>query len=195
MLKLRKVGVTGRLASGKSLVCSIFKQHGAYVESADEVVHQLLASDQKSIQRIISLLGQDVEENGQVDRSKVAAIVFSDKKKLSELEKILHPQVLDKLKQSYENLQKINEFSLYVVEAPLLFEAHWEGFFDTIITVVAQDDICRKRYEGKGHTDYLNRVSRFMPVDEMTQKTHFIIENNGIQKEVEKQTLDIINKL
>ncbi|PCI95467.1 dephospho-CoA kinase [Candidatus Aerophobetes bacterium] len=195
MLKLRKVGVTGRLASGKSLVCSVFKQHGAYVESADEVVHQLLTSDQKNIQRIISLLGQDVEENGRIDRIKVAEIVFSDKKKLSELEKILHPQVLDKLKQCYEKLQKQNEFSLYVVEAPLLFEAHWEGFFDTIITVVAHDELCKKRYEDTGHTDYLKRISRFMPVDEMIKKTDFIIKNNEAQKEVEKQTLDIINKL
>ena len=68
MLKLKKIAVTGGLAAGKTTVCQIFKELGAYVVSADEIVHQLLSPDTAVGQQVVSLLGSDIV-SGQIIRS------------------------------------------------------------------------------------------------------------------------------
>ena len=77
MLTLKKIAVTGGIASGKSTLCHIFQNLGACVVSADQITHQLLSTHQPLIQQVISLLGEDILENGQIDRKRVSRIVFT----------------------------------------------------------------------------------------------------------------------
>lgn len=196
MLELKKIGVTGSLATGKSLVCSLLKEQGAIVVNADEVVHQLLASDQNCIQKVIALLGKGIEREGQIDRSRVAEIVFSNPTKLLELEKIIHPLAFDQIERKYNELLKKGKHGLFVVEAPLLFEARWDLFFDTIIVVVAEKEFCKKRCLEKGITDYDKRVARLISKTDAVKRADFVIENNSNRIETLKnQTINILNKL
>ena len=76
MLKLKKIAVTGGLAAGKTTVCQLFKELGAYVVSADEIVHQMLSPDTVVGQQVVSLLGSDIVSGLGIDRKKIAAKVF-----------------------------------------------------------------------------------------------------------------------
>ena len=192
MLEFKKIGVTGRLATGKSLVCSFFKEHGAFIVNADEVVHQLLSSNQECIQKVIALLGNGVEKNGQIDRSHVAQIVFSNPTKLLELEKILHPQVFHRIKQTFENLKKESRYKIFVVEAPLLFEARWDLYFDKVVVVTADEAICKKRYQ---KTDYEQRISRMISVNEAKKRADFVLENNQDLQALRDNVKNIMNNL
>src|SRR5271157_2236178 len=104
MLKVRKIAVTGGLSAGKTTVCQLFKELGAYVISADEIVHQLLSPGTPTAQQVVNLLGSDVLQSKQLDRSKIAAIVFSQKDHLNALEAILHPAVFNEIEQRYQHV-------------------------------------------------------------------------------------------
>ena len=91
MLKLKRAAVTGGLSCGKSSVCRILSELGAYVVSADKIVHQLLSSDANLGQEIVHLLGPSVLVNQTLDRSRIAHIVFHDSELLKALEALVHP--------------------------------------------------------------------------------------------------------
>ena len=86
MLRLRKVAVTGGLSCGKSSVCRIFKELGAYVVSADEIVHRLLSTKTNLGQQVISLLGKEIITNGKINRSTIAKKVFNDPNKKHDID-------------------------------------------------------------------------------------------------------------
>lgn len=195
MLKLRKIAVTGSLASGKSLVCDIFTDLGAYVVRADEIVHHLFVSDEACIQQVEKLMGKEVKINGQIDRNKIATIVGSDKNKLFELEKILHPLVFQQIQTLYRKACEHRKSRDFVVEVPLLFEAGWETFFDTIIVVTADSKLCEERYLEKGFSqaDYKWRMARQWPIEEKIKRADFVIHNNGLKKALKEQVEQFLN--
>src|SRR5262245_55950333 len=102
MLILKKVAVTGGLSCGKSSVCRIFKELGAYVVSADDIVHQLLTPQTKPGQQVIELMGSDIVVDQHIDRSKIAKKVFGNLKLLKSLEQILHPAVRHEIDKKYQ---------------------------------------------------------------------------------------------
>ena len=77
MLKVKKIAVTGGLSAGKTTVCQLFKNLGAYVMSADEIVHRLLSTEISIIQQVVSQFGTRVLSGDQLDRKKIADLVFS----------------------------------------------------------------------------------------------------------------------
>ena len=145
MLALKKIAVTGGLASGKSTVCALLKKRGAYVVSADEIVHQLLSPHTPLGQQVIKLLGSDIVNNHQLDRKKIAQIVFSNPQKLEALEKLLHPQVLNEIDTAYEKIKHRSDYRCFAAEVPLLYEIGAEKRFDLVIGVVADPAECRAR--------------------------------------------------
>lgn len=197
MLELRKIAITGGLGTGKTLVCKIMEDLGACVVSTDELVHQLLINDKECIQKIEALLGQEVKVDHQIDRKKVASLVFSNKEKLDRLEKILHPLVFKKMEMLYREACELEKCALFVVEVPLLFEAGWELFFDKVITVTANEALCCERSLQRGLTpnDYSLRSKRLLSSEQKLKKSNFIIDNSGTVETLKKQVTEIIKKI
>lgn len=198
MLSLRKIAVTGGLACGKSFVCRIFQDLGAYVVSADEIVHKLLTPKTDLGQQVIGLLGSEIVTDDQLDRSQIAKKVFSQPKLLKSLEQIIHPAVSNELKQRYKKAQKNRNISLFVAEIPLLFEAGFEPFFDSVIAVVADEDICIKRFQqatGYGPEEYAKRSRQQLSAIEKARRADFIIYNNGSQQEVQQAVEKLFHDL
>jgi dephospho-CoA kinase len=175
---LKKVAVTGGLASGKTTLCQFFKERSQYVLSADDIVHELLHPHTDLGKKIISLLGKDVVKNNTFDRSKIAQKVFHDENLLQRLEQLLHPEVQKVIEKRYQEISSQEKKSeLFVVEVPLLFESGLDVFFDVIILLIADAPVSKKRFSGTGE-EFDLRTKRFMKNDEKISKAHFVLMNN-----------------
>lgn len=193
MLKLRKVAVTGGLSSGKSSVCRFLKELGAYVVSADEIVHQLLSTDILLIQQVIALLGPEVCIDGKIDRKRVAAQVFQQPEKLQSLERIIHPAVRNVINHQFDKENRHQKYPLFVVEIPLLFETGANRDFDYTVAVWADETKCQERFGNK--KDYELRMMRQMTQKEKAAKADFIIENNGSLDDLYQAVKKLYKKL
>lgn len=193
---MKKVAITGGLASGKSSVCSLLCKFGAYVASADEIVHHLLSPNTSIGKKVIDLLGPDIVKNDSLDRQKIAQKIFQNKALLKSLENLLHPAVFQEIERQYQMASKRQEISLFVAEVPLLFEAGYGGEFDFTIAVVADPELCKKRYKGFScDDDYEARMSNQWSMAQKAAKADGVIVNNGDLKELEEQVRQVFNHL
>ena len=186
---IKKVAVTGGIASGKSTVCHLFEELGAYCISADEIVHQLLVPTTQLGKDIIALLGEDIVVDHALSRRLIAQKVFRSPELLSATEKRIHPEVQKFIETQYKTIS-CTHFPLFVAEVPLLFEAHLENFYDTVIVVTCDEIRCQKRFK-RGEDEYKRRTQRLMPIEEKIKKATFVIENNGTLENL-RQTIQPI---
>jgi len=195
---LKKIAVTGGLSSGKSTVCQFLTELGAYVVSADEIVHNLLSSDPNVYQKVVDLLGSDVLVNNQLNREAIAEKVFSQPKMLHSLESILHPLVLLEIELKYQTVKNDPRYNLFVAEIPLLYETQKETLFDAVIVVLAEETLCKKRFLKKKRKDpakFTQRILRQMPLQEKAAKAHFVLLNNGNLANLKNEVLKLASKL
>lgn len=198
MLNFKKVAVTGGLSSGKSSVCHFFKELGAYVVSADEIVHQLLSPKTAIGQQVINLIGQDILVEGRIDRKKIAKKVFTQPSLLKSLESILHPAVRIEIEKQYEFMKAHNLASIFIVEIPLLFETESHSLFDDTICVIADHNICQKRFIESMHStkeEFEKRNNRQMDTKEKAKQATFVINNNGSLAELKETVKKLYQEL
>jgi dephospho-CoA kinase len=194
---MRKIAVTGGLSCGKSSVCQLFKELGAYVVSADEVVHRLLTPTTDVGKKVIALFGPEILVEGQIDRQKIAKRVFRQPPLLHSLEQLLHPAVREDIESQYQLVCNNPAFSLFVVEIPLLFETGAEIFYDATVAVVADPERCMQRFEQQGHSrdEYKQRMARQLDPKEKAVKADYLIINEGSLDEMKKAVIKIYEKL
>lgn len=198
MLNLRVVAVTGGVSSGKSSVCRIFEQLGAKVISADNIVHELLTPKNPIGQQVITLLGQEIVEDGQLNRSEIGKQVFGDPQKLAALEKILHPAVRERIAEEIQKEKNTGSVPLLVVEIPLLFEGGFASLYDATIAVVADEKECQARFvkaTSSTPDDYKKRMARQMDPHEKALKADYVIDNNGTLRDLHDATASLFKKL
>lgn len=194
MLDLKKLSVTGDPGSGKSTICSMFKELGSYVVSSDEIVRDLLVFSSKVGQEVVQLLGPAVIKEGNLDRQIIANIVFNDARLLKKLEGILHPKVHAVIQANYKNACQDNDYSLFVAEVPLLYESNAESFYDIVVFVSANHQLCLSRFMNKNGCSqqaFYERVKHFLPEKERRVRANFVIENNGTIKQLREKIIKL----
>ncbi len=193
MLKLKKIAITGGVASGKSTVCKFFKELGAYVVNADAIVHQLLQADTDLGQQIIHQLGPQIVKNGEISRKELADTAFKDREKLQTLEKLLHPAVLRRIEELYTAACSEGNHSSFVVEIPVLFEIGAEPFYDLIVATLTDEPLARKRFEEAGFqkTEYDQRMKRQLKPEAKAAKSHYTIHNNGSLAQLREEVVKL----
>ncbi len=186
MLKLKKVAITGGVASGKSTVCKVFQDLGAFAIDADKIVHELLSPNTNLGQKIIRLLGEDVLENGKFNRRLIADKVFKDPEILHALETLLHPAVLLRIEELYQAACQNDKARLFAVEIPLLYEIGQENSYDAVIAVLASDEKSREHFRKAGHSDqeYDRRMKRQWQPHEKASRAQYTIKNDGSYDEL-----------
>ncbi|NGX56685.1 MAG: Dephospho-CoA kinase [Candidatus Anoxychlamydiales bacterium] len=192
MLNLIKIAITGSIATGKSSALKVFEKFDSYTLSADKIVHKLLKEDQILKKNITDLLGEEVIEQNELNRKKIAKKVFICPEKLKSLENLIHPKVLDYIEKTYEKISRDKKYKLFVVEMPLIYEMQKENFFDIILVISAKEKIAKERYK---ESDFEIRKNLQMSLNQKEKKATYIIENNSTIKSLENKVYKFITTL
>jgi dephospho-CoA kinase len=186
------IGLTGGIAAGKSEALSAFQRLGAETISTDEVVRELLRTPGVR-DRLVERWGEAVAPGGEVDRTKVAALVFDSPEELSWLESELHPLVGGRVIEWAGGLPA--DAPLAVVEVPLLFEAGMDELFDAVVCVVAPDEQRAERETGRDLAALEGRSARQLSQEEKAARATHVITNDGTLAELEKKVGHLIREL
>ena len=178
-------GITGSIACGKSTVTNYLRDHGYQVIDADLLSREALSIDQTCIDQVQSLFG--CVKDGVVDRKALGRIIFHDAKAKKQLEDIIHPYVIQKLKEAiFENQDKECLF----LDIPLLFESHLEYLCDNIIVVYLNETTQLSRLMKRDHIDedYAKTIiANQISCDIKKEKADIVLDNNGDLKSLYKQ--------
>ena len=176
------VGLTGGIATGKSLVSQLLEEHGAFVINADLIAHELYNPGTIGFNSLISHFGDTILDlNGTIDRKKLASIVFTRKHEMDNLNTIMHPLIYDEIKKIMSDLSNKKD-PVVVVEAAVLIEAGWQDLFDQIWVVSSDMETVISRLNarnGLSREESLKRINSQMPSKDRNKYADIVIENNG----------------
>ncbi|MEC8338614.1 MAG: dephospho-CoA kinase [Planctomycetota bacterium] len=188
---MKIVGIVGGVASGKSTVAEIFREHGASVISADEIGHEALR-DPEIIQMIAKRWGSDViSSSGEIDRRQLAMTVFSDdgnRDALDFLEQVTHPYIKNRVLTEIDRLQATGA-GVVVMDAALLLEAGWDSMCKNIVFIDASAEV-REKFAAMRHwtkQELFRRESHQHSLEEKRSAADIVICNNGSLDSLRKE--------
>ncbi len=189
------IGITGSSGAGKSTVCEILKkEYNAQIIDADKISKQLSKKGTVYLEEIVEKFGKEILlENGELDRKKLAEIIYSSNEKREILNNCTLKHIKEKIKEEVEKLK--NNKKIIAIDAPLLFEAKLDEICEFVIAVISdnfevQIERITKR-DGITEEQAMARLKAQKPNDFYTQKSRYVIVNNGKIEEVEKQIMSL----
>ena len=189
-----KIGITGGIGSGKTIVCEIFKLLGVPVFQADFVAGKLINSDAVIRSELISRYGNDIyQTDRKVNREKLAGIIFNDDAELEKVNKIIHPVV----RNEFMNWVKNQEAEYVIHEAAILFESGFYKMMDAVILVTAPEEIRIERVikrNGLTRENVLSRIAKQWPDSEKRKFATFELINDNKSLLI-PQIIEIDNKI
>ena len=191
-----RIGLTGGIGSGKSVVVAMLRDLGVPVIEADDVSREVVRQGESAWREIVEAFGREIlRENGELDRAPLAALVFADPEKLARLNRIVHPRVLAALDRWLAD-RKREGAPIVVVEAPLLFESGYAGKLDRIAVVFCRREQQFERLIARGMSpeDAENRIAAQMPPEEKQRLAADRIDNSGSLEETRRQVVLLLEK-
>lgn len=173
-----KVALTGGIGSGKSTVADFLDELGAYVIDSDQLARDVVERGTPGYEAVLAAFGDGILANGEIDRAKLAEIVFKDATARATLESIIHPLVRDAAEKIVKSLPSD---AVAINQIPLLVETDGAKRFDFVITVSADEDIRRRRLIERGMKDYEITKRLAAQVNDGAREAiaHSVIRNNG----------------
>jgi len=189
------IGLTGGIASGKSLVAAFLKQLGAEIINADAVGHQVIMPGKPAYGDLIETFGRAIlNEDGTVDRKKLGAVVFDDPEKLRLLNKITHPRIFIEIEEKLNSIRGALPHTVVVVEAALLFEIGLGSLVDEIWVVEADPEVQVRRLMKRNNLteeEAWDRVNAQMPSVSRIARADRVVYNNSGVEELFRKVLEI----
>ncbi|MFZ9315810.1 MAG: dephospho-CoA kinase [Candidatus Nanopelagicaceae bacterium] len=173
-----RVALTGGIGSGKSLVGEILEELGALVIDSDQLAREVIERGSPGYEEVVTAFGDSILSEGQIDRSKLAAVVFKESDLRKKLESIIHPLV----REAAEKLaKKLPSGAILINQIPLLVESDGAKRFDYVVTVSADEEIRRERLRLRGLKDYeiTQRMAAQVSDSEREKIANYIIRNDG----------------
>lgn len=173
-----RVALTGGIGSGKSLVGEILEELGALVIDSDQLAREVIERGSPGYEEVITAFGDSILSEGQIDRAKLAAVVFKEKDLRKKLESIIHPLVREAAEKLARNLPS---GAILVNQIPLLVESDGAKRFDYVITVSADEEIRRERLRLRGLKDYEITERMAAQVADLVREkiANYILRNDG----------------
>ena len=173
-----RVALTGGIGSGKSLVGEILEELGALVIDSDQLAREVIERGSPGYEEVVTAFGDSILSEGQIDRSKLAAVVFKESDLRKKLESIIHPLV----REAAEKLaRKLPSGAILINQIPLLVESDGAKRFDYVVTVSADEEIRRERLRLRGLKDYeiTQRIAAQVSDSQREKIANYIIRNDG----------------
>ena len=199
-----KIGLTGGIASGKSLVSRMFTEMGAHTIDADELAHELMVPGEPAYKEIVEKFGDSIlNPDKTVNRAKLAELAFDKKRpRIYELNRILHPGVIKRYEKWMDDIQAREPDAIVMLEAALLLEAGLRRRFDKIIVVTLKQQQRIERWADRFHLDpetarleVTRRMMAQAPDEAKQQAADFIIDNSGTVEETQAQVRKVYDAL
>ncbi len=178
------IGITGGVGAGKSEILRYLKQNPRFlVEEADEIARSFYIKGSRIFDRLISILGREaLAPDGSLDKKKTAEIIFNDEAKKTAVNKLIHPAVLEYVKEKKEEAELTGKYDIYFLEAALLIECGYDKICDELWYIYAEPKVRRERLKkSRGYpdekTDSIMRNQ--LPDGEYRKYCAHIIDNSG----------------
>ena len=186
-----RVALTGGIGSGKSLVGEILEELGALVIDSDQLAREVIERGSPGYEEVITAFGDSILSEGQIDRAKLAAVVFKEKDLRKKLESIIHPLVREAAEKLARNLPS---GAILVNQIPLLVESDGAKRFDYVITVSADEDIRRERLRLRGLKDYEITERMAAQVADLDRENiaNYILRNDGSVDELNRAVEELM---
>ena len=196
-----KVGLTGGIAAGKSVVGEMFVQMGAHLIQADQISHQLMQPGLPVYKEVVRHFGDGIlNADGNVSRPKLAEIAFSGR--IQELNQIVHPAVLEKQREWMEQVGQRDPKAIAIVEAALILEAGFEGDFDQMVVVTCKPEQRIIRWaqrmnvdEAAARREVTRRMAAQFPDEQKMKAADYVVDNSGSLDDTQKQVQEVFRLL
>lgn len=188
-----KIGITGGIGSGKTIVSKLFELSGIPIYYADLEAKRITENSGEIKTQLTKLFGEDLYSGNTLNKKRFASIIFNDPRALQQAENIIHPKVREDFKQWADRQNK----PIAGIEAAILFESGFDRDVDQIITVTAPIDIRIARVMNRDNTTkekVLERISNQLSDQEKIKRSDYIIINDD-RKPVIPQVPKILEKL
>ena len=193
------VGLTGGIASGKSIVAEMFRRLGAYVIDSDTIAREVVLPQSDGWRAVVGEFGQQIlTDGGEIDRARLGDTIFSDPERRDRLNKILHPLIIKSIRERVAAIGARDAGALVIADVPLLLECRLQGDFDKIVVVWAPEEARLMRLmerNGLREEDARKRIAAQMPLDEKRAHADYIIENDKSEAHTEEQVRTIFYAL
>jgi dephospho-CoA kinase len=195
---MKRLGITGGIASGKSAVAGMLREFGFRVIDADALGHSVMEPRTRAFEEIKREFGEGIiGADGRIDRGKLGAIVFADAEKLQRLNAIVHPRVEEEMVRQFAEWEKSGVADAAFVEAALLVEAGYQKKLDGLIVVWCRPEqqIERLLARGLGEVEARRRIAAQMPAEEKLKYATEKIDCSGSLEETRRQVEELVERL
>jgi len=176
------IGLTGSIGTGKSEAARRLEVLGASIISADQVGHEAYTPNTEAWEQVVAAFGDGIlQDDGEIDRRKLGAVVFSDPGQLEKLNQIMHPRMARMVADKIEELRG-QGVEVVVVEAALLFEAGWDSLVEEVWVTDSTEQVVIERLKqrnGMSEEEARKRISSQMDRSERLERSDYVIENSG----------------
>jgi len=205
---LLKVGLTGGIAAGKSVVGEMFARLGAHLVQADAIAHQLMQPGEAVYAEVVRHFGGGIlNPDGTVNRARLAEAAFGSSNadrasRVVELNRIVHPAVIHSQEEWMEDIGRRDRSAVAIVEAALILEAGVGKRFDRLVVVTCGPEQRIQRWarrlkvdEETARREVTRRMAAQLPDEEKIKAADYVIDNSGLLDETEAQVRQIYARL
>jgi dephospho-CoA kinase len=188
--RVRRIALTGGIATGKSYARQQFEKLGVPTIDSDTLAHAVIAPNTPGHATVVRRFGQSVvSANGEIDRQKLGGIVFADPSARKDLEEIVHPEVQRATDAWFTGLDAAKH-AFAIADIPLLFEVNREKDFDQVIVTACDPAIQLQRVmarTGLSEWEARQRLGAQLPIDEKVRRANYVIRTEGSLADTDKQ--------
>jgi dephospho-CoA kinase len=193
-----KLGITGRIASGKTTAAGEFARLGGKIISADEIGRKVVEENPPVLSKLIRAFGCDiVTPDGSLKRRELGMIAFASQENREILNKIVHPPLLRRLEEEMEKCLELKDCRMIIIDAALLIDWGWQEKMDFTVCVIAPEDmqISRLREEGFSMEEIRSRLNSQKSLELLESASDFIINNDGSLEELREKVKAVYEKI
>lgn len=189
---MKLIGITGGVGAGKSEILQYIKKHyKCEIYLADQVAHEVQSPGQPCYRKIVELMGKGIlQEDGTIDRAKMASRIFIEKEHLLKVNALVHPAVQNYLLDRVQEANRNPEVELFFIEAALLIETGYKEIVDEMWYIYADEKVRRNRLEAsRGYTP--QKITQIMDKqlseEAFREACDFVIDNSGVLEDSFRQ--------